>query len=199
MSTFQGTTFTGYESISPYRLYLDLSMDDREFTSGVKNPLVYSEESTNISLYSTLSFMNSQPTNGGDTSTYGMIRNDNRIQQFREFIDKYDLQYYMNGDFTLFVPVDKLMGIIDDKLQTTSLNALDIFNYHKLDYVLLPIQIFDRKIRLQTKLRNQYILVSNTSIISETSDRNPNRILSSIKTDNGYIYIIEQPLIPYVI
>ena len=143
--------------------------------------------------------MNSQPTNGGDTSTYGMIRNDNRIQQFREFIDKYDLQYYMNGDFTLFVPVDKLMGIIDDKLQTTSLNALDIFNYHKLDYVLLPIQIFDRKIRLQTKLRNQYILVSNTSIISETSDRNPNRILSSIKTDNGYIYIIEQPLIPYVI
>lgn len=191
MSSLQSSTFTGYESISPYRLYLDLSNDDREFTSGVQNPLVYSDGS--YTQYSKIPNF----TPSSDTSTYGTIRLDSRIQEFRNFIDNYSLTYYMNDDFTLFVPIDLNMNTIYDKLKTSPLTALDIFNYHKLDYVLLPVQIFNRKINLQTKLRNQYILVDNTCIIDpQTNVRN--RILASIKTDNGYIYIVEKPLIPYV-
>jgi hypothetical protein len=192
MSASQGATFTGYESISPYRSYLDLSFEDREFTSNTRNPLVYSEESSHHGNFATIPDFQYR----ADSSTYGIISRDMNLGKFREFIDKYELKFYMDGDFTLFVPVDT--DTIYEKLQTTPLNALDIFNYHKLDYVILPVQLFDKKIRLQTKLRNQYILTSGTSIISEQTDKYPNRILSSIKTDNGYIYVIERSLIPYV-
>lgn len=197
MSTFQGSTITGYEGISPYRLYLDVSMDDREFSSNAKTPLVYSEESVASSPYNTIKTFQPSP----NTSTYGIIRQEQGLQVFKTFIDRFNLIHQMNGDYTLFVPVDKMMNIINDKLGSSPLEALDIFNYHKLDYVMLPVQLINKTIRLQTKLRNQYITCSNMKIISENGgmkDNNPNKILQSIKTDNGYIYIIERPLIPYV-
>jgi hypothetical protein len=197
MSTFQGSTVSAYEAISPYRLYLDLSSDDRDFSSNVKNPLVYSEESTSLSTYNSIKNFHPSP----DTSTYGIIRQFQNASIFKIFIDKFNLTSQMNGDFTLFVPINQMMDIINDKLKNTPLEALDIFNYHKLNYIIEPVQLINRIIRLQTKLRNQYITVSNMKIISEAGgikDNNPNKILQSIKTDNGYIYIIERPLIPYI-
>lgn len=196
MATFQGTTFSGYESISPYRSYLDLSMDDVEFTSNKRNPLFFSEISAEKcgNEYSRVDSFQVKP----NTSSYGIIRNLSNVQNFKTFIDSYDLQHYMKDDFTLFIPIDNNDSTIIDTLRYSPLNALDIFNYHKLNYVIEPVELFDRKIRLQTKLRNQYILTNGMSIITETSKKNPNKILQSIKTDNGYIYLIEQPLIPYV-
>lgn len=197
MSTFQGSTVSAYEAISPYRLYLDLSSDDKEFSSNIKNPLVYSEESTSLYDYNPIKNFNPSP----NTSTYGIIRQYQNTSIFKIFIDKFNLITQMNGDFTLFVPINQMMDIIDNKLKNTPLEALDIFNYHKLNYIIEPVQLINRIIRLQTKLRNQYITVSNMKIISEAGgmkDNNPNKILQSIKTDNGYIYIIERPLIPYI-
>lgn len=197
MSSFQGSTLSGYEAISPYRLYLDLSMDDQEFSSGAKTPLAYSEQSVNESPYNGIKYFHPSP----DTSTYGIIRQRGDLQKFKTFIDIFNLKHQMNDDYTLFVPVDKMMNIIDNALGSTPLEALDIFNYHKLNYIVLPVQLFNKTIRLQTKLRNQYITCENMKIISEyggIKDDNPNKVLQSIKTDNGYIYIIERPLIPYV-
>ena len=42
---FQGGTFNGYESIAPYRLYLDLSWDDVEFQTLLLNPEFITETS----------------------------------------------------------------------------------------------------------------------------------------------------------
>lgn len=215
MSSFQGTTVSGYEGIAPYRLYLDISNDDREFTTNIINPLAYSERSIDHTNYSV-----SRPTNGlsydtwgGDSnstlnSTYGIISRYTQLQQFKSFIDTYNLKQKMVGDFTMFVPIDSLDGVsyIDQKLQDSVLDPLDIYNFHTLDYAILPCQLFDKKIRLQTKLRNQYILANNMNIVSNSYawdlginiNEPSNKILNSIKTDNGYIYITERPLFPYV-
>jgi len=197
MSSFHGSTLSGYEGISPYRLYLDVSMDDRDFVGGAKNPLVYSENSIGMENFNPVRVFKPQP----ETSTYGMMLGNTSTQLFCKFIETYNLQRQLSGDFTLFVPINNFMNIINDKLQSSRLEPLDIFNYHKLDYVLFPIQLFGKKIRLETKLRNQYILTNDMSIMDDNtgvdSGKIPNRILQSIKSDNGYIYIIEKPLIPY--
>ena len=212
MATFQGNTFSGYESIAPYRSYLDLSMDDIDFSSNVRNPLMYSEKSSEKCGNEYTVIKDFQPRM--DSSTYGFLRRLPNTQKFLNFVENYDLFRYMKDDFTLFIPVNPIakdgsvgeLSTILNTIRFTPLNALDILNFHKLNYIIEPVELFNRKLKLQSNLKNQYILTDDTSIgngkslqiVTDTSTDNPNKILQSIKTDNGYIYLIERPLIPYV-
>lgn len=190
MSSVQGT-LSGYESISKYRLYMDLSYDDKEFSSGLINPVSYSD----LVRYEKINNKLIKENN----DTYKYLSRGN--YDFLKFIDKYNLVEYMNGDYTLFIPldgVDKLFDLVENE----GVSPIDIFNYHKLNYVLLPIQIIDKTLRLQTKLKGQYITCNNLNIVREYGgmvDKNPNKILQSIQTDNGFIYFIQRVLIPYKI
>jgi hypothetical protein len=87
---------------------------------------------------------------------------------------------------------------LKNALKNTVLEPSDILKYHSLDYILTPVELLDRKLRLQTKLRQQYFITDGPNIIDEFTNTTPNKILTTIKTVNGYIYIIENPLIPYV-
>jgi hypothetical protein len=195
MSAFQGGTSSGYQSIAPYRLYLDLSGDDKDFVSNVQNPLIFTEE-LNTSQQTYLSINSFQTNINSKTSSYSLISQNPLTKLFSKFIDFYNLKSQMNDEFTLFVPIDSFMSTISYKIQTSPLNGLDIFNFHKLDYILTPVEIINLSTKLKTKYLDQTIFIRNMNII--INKESPNRILKSIQTDNGYIYIIERPLIPYL-
>jgi len=201
MSTFQGGTSSGYEGIASYRSYLDLSMDDIEFSTGIPNPLYFSEESVHQSShdYKTVDV----PAYGGyvkGNGNYELIKNNTNTSKFREFIDAYKLQSYIDSHraSTIFVPVDNKMRDIFVMVQTTALTPKDILNFHTLDYILEPVELYNRNLRIQPLLIGQTFLTKGTSIINEHDDRNPNNILQSIKTGSGYMYLIEKPLVPYI-
>ena len=214
MTTFHGTTFNQYQAIAPYRLYLDLSMDDREYATNYRNPLFITENSFSED-YNNIKTFNTKE----ETSSYGVISKLENTQGFKTFIDKYNLKEYLNGDFTLFVPINDniqdLYNIYENQdeikeneyrpqwftkgFHTSKTEPSDVLKYHMLDFVLTPVELLDRKYRLQTKLRNQYFTTNNASIVTGTvkGDKNPNKIVQTLKTDNGWIYLIEKPLIPY--
>jgi hypothetical protein len=194
MANFQGGTSSGYQSIAPYRLYLDLSGDDKEFVSNVQNPLIFTDELNTSHLY--LGIDSSQTNINSKTSSYSLISQDPRTKLFSKFIDFYNLKSQMEDEFTLFVPIDSFMATLSYKIQTSPLNGLDLFNFHKLDYILTPVEIINSSKKLKTKYMDQTISIRDMNII--TNRDAPNRILNSIQTDNGYIYIIERPIIPYV-
>ncbi len=51
----------------------------------------------------------------------------------------------------------------------------------------------NRKYRIETSLRTQYINTEGMSLVDEFEDFYPNRILGSYQTDSGIIYVIERP------
>lgn len=197
MTTFQGGTCTGYEAIAPYRTYLDLSYNDKEFMTDLYSAVHIEnkeELKKNSNFYKTIDLFKMNK----DFSTYNLLPKYN-LNLFKYFIDYFDFQDELKGEFTLFVPIDKNMDKLFDYINYTIIFPLDILKYHTLDWVLTPVELFKkRKLRLESKLRTEYFLTDGQSIITEKSNKNPNRILQSIKTDNGYIYIIERPMLPYI-
>lgn len=201
MSTFQGGYSSAYEGIASYRSYLDLSMDDIEFSTGLKNPLYFSEESVHKSQYDHKTM--NPPAFGGyakGNGNYNLIKSNINITRFGEFIKLYKLQDYIDSHkaSTIFVPINDNMKDLFSIVQTSSLTPKDIINFHTLDYILTPFELYNRNLRIQPLLLGQTFITKNTSIINEHDDRTPNNILQSIKTDSGYLYLIEKPLIPYV-
>ena len=188
MSSFQGGISSAYHSISPYRLYLDLSSDDKDFMTNIKNPLYTPQDQE----YEELIDKTSRQT------VLDILHTDKRMTQFKMFIETYRLQHHLKGNITLFVPIDDNIQILKNTLEYTVLDPQDMLDYHILDYILTPVEILDRKLRLQTKLRNQYFLTDGPSIINEFTAKNSNKIIGTIKAVNGYIYLIEKPLVPYI-
>lgn len=201
MSTFQGGTSSGYEGIASYRSYLDLSMNDIEFSTGIPNPLYFSEESSHTSSHAHKT--TEVPAYGAyvhGRGNYVLIKNNVTTSRFREFIDVYKLQSYIDSHraSTIFVPIDSQMRDLFAIVQSTALTPKDIVNFHMLDYILSPVELYNRNLRIQPLLSGQTFLTKGMSIINEHDDRTPNNILQSIKTSSGYMYLIEKPLIPYI-
>lgn len=206
MSTFQGGTSSGYEGIASYRLYLDLSMNDVEFASGIVNPLYFSEESVQKSQYGHKTMnppafgayvKEPTPLKGGN---YDLIKGNQHTSKFAEFVDFYKLRSYIDSHrvSTIFVPINTEMKSLFAAVQSTALTPKDMIDFHTLDYILEPVELYNRNLRIQPLLLGQTFLTKGTSIINEHDDRTPNHILQSIKMGSGYIYIIERPLMPYV-
>jgi hypothetical protein len=201
MSSFQGGTVSGYEGISSYRSYLDLSLDDVEFATGLPNPLYFSERAIDRRDYGRKTTR--VPAYGSyvaERENYDLIKNNITTSRFRDFIDAYKMHSYIDShrQSTIFVPVDSKMKDLFSIVQSTALTPKDIVNFHMLDYILSPVELYDRNLRIQPLLTGQKFLTEGTSIINEHDDRNPNKILQSIKTKSGYMYLIERPLIPYI-
>lgn len=205
MASFQGGTCSGYEGIASYRSYLDLSMNDIEFSTGLRNPLYFSEKSTHHENFGRKTM--EIPAYGGyvaENSNYSIIRTNKNTNKFREFVELHKLQNYIDTHkaSTIFVPVDsnEPTGVRDlfKLTQVTALTPKDVINFHTLDYILEPVELYNKILRIQPLLLGQTFLTKGTSIINEHDDRSPNAILQSIKTKSGYMYLMERPLIPYL-
>ena len=77
----------------------------------------------------------------------------------------------------------------------------DLLQYHMTNYIITPVQLFDSKYRIDTVLRNHFILTDGMSVAGFDStsqyDGEFIKIVETIRTKNGFIYLIESPVLPY--
>lgn len=208
MTSIQAGTDSGYGAISPYRLYLmisDLSTEDREFMTLKPSPLAIVDKSLNIGeLDRVKEFM---PTLS--KTIYGNLLTDPRVRSYLKFIQMFRLQNYLNSveaddQITAFIPLADMSNFIT-LAQKGKIDPSKFLRSSIIKYPVLPIQLMGRTMRMESFNHNHYILTHSPQgsdkifLIDEVSDQYPNQILQSIKTDNGYLYLIQRPIIPTLI
>jgi uncharacterized surface protein with fasciclin (FAS1) repeats len=201
MTSNQGGTTTGYYSIAPYRLYLKPYEEDVEFMSGLANNFSIQE------IYRPDARMYARSHDFIPTSQNDNIANllkRPKCKAFLNFIQKYKLQDVLQQQqgYTLFVPLNNV-EILETTVQKYGdiLSPEDLLRYHLVDYIILPIQVWNQIQRLKTRLENQTITMKNTSVMTfndEIKLWEDNKIIEYVPTDNGSLYFIDRPLIPNV-
>jgi len=196
MTSFQGGTNSGYLSIANYRLNTQLFENEYEFISGLPSTFTI-QNHINTPIYSTINgFL---PSDKNDNIS--IMQQLPECRSFFNFIKKYNLQneLMIQPDYTLFVPIYNV-DILDNIVQNYGEIVIprNLLKYHMVNYTILPIQLLDQIISLETRLRNQTITFKNTSIMTHNDEINlydDNKILKYIKTDNGSLYLINRPLV----
>jgi uncharacterized surface protein with fasciclin (FAS1) repeats len=197
MTSFQGGTNSGYSSIASYRLNTQLFEDEYEYISG--EPSVFTIQNT-IEKKPLYGFVNGfQPNMKNDNIS--IMENTPECKPFLDFVKKHDLVEILRiqPDYTLFIPIGNV-DILDEIVDEYGEIAIpqNLLKYHMIDRTILPIQIIDQIFRIKTLLRNQYITVKNSSVLTHHDEVNlleDNKITKYIKTDNGSIYFINRPLV----
>ena len=191
-SNFQGYN-TDFSSIANYRLYLDLSETDREFMTNTRIPTFYTEEMSQHDNFGKVEEYIPKKT------MYDYMKEDSRLKPFMKFVDYYGLGEHLKSHerFTFFAPIGGVEDVIS-QLEMNFLSAKDIIQYHSINYEIDPVQLIKRKYRLVTEFAGQYININDMVIVKEDDSSYKNRIVQSIKVGNGFLYIIEKPLLPYV-
>ncbi len=177
MTSSQPGISTAYEAISQYRLYLDLMSGDTEFNTGFRsqwNEQTITSPSIDLKL---------------DTrNILSVLYHDLRFSNMYKFIIDHSFQKLISdSDITLFVPVQditKLECIVDFPRK--------ILNNHIVDSVVTPVELIDRRVRVQTA--NMSTIFINNMNIQDDSSLYDNHILESINCANGFIYVIENPI-----
>src|ERR1700756_202152 len=143
MTTFQAGTNRDYSSIAGYRLYLDLSEDDKEFKTEKRIPTFYTEEMSATPNYGNVAEYIPKKT------IYDFMKEDVRLAPFLKFVDYYKLGKYLKDhtEFTFFAPVKGVEDVISS-VEMTYLSAKDIVEYHSIKYPILPVQLIKRKYRI---------------------------------------------------
>jgi hypothetical protein len=208
MTSMHASTFSNFQSLAPYRDNLDLSYDDEEFSSGVRNPLYVADISAQSQDYGDVQevVLRQLPASVCDRdiavrdnySFYSLLKHDPNLSGFKAFIDHYDYSDYLNQQQTVFVPVNAMMRDLVKRIEQEQILPFDVLKFHVLNYVLVPDHIKDRTVRVQTALRDQHFLIKDMAVISEGYIKDVNKIIGYYQTDNGMAYILERPLFPYV-
>lgn len=197
MTSFQGGTNSGYLSIAPYRLNTQLFEDEYEFMSGL--PSIFTIQNN----YDTKPIFdinkNFTPKENNDNISY--MQKIPECSNFLRFILKYNLQDMLTiqPEYTLFIPTNGV-EILDDIVQKYGeiVTPQNLLKYHIINYTILPIQILDQIMRLETSLINQNITLKRTSIMTHYDEVNlleDNKIRNYYRTDNGSLYLIDRPLV----
>lgn len=197
---FQGT-FQGYESIAPYRLYLDTSCNDIEFKTALPNPLFITEKSVEkptFESYGVVGNFYNPPR-----KIWDVISTNDKTKKFSDILKGYRVEHLLNGSvddqITLFVPVEDIDSILYN-MQKFPYTMENILKAHMVNYPILPVQLFGQINRIESKLKTSYITILGTNdqlFIVHPNDRfYRNKILRTEKTDNGYIYYISRAIIP---
>lgn len=197
MTSFQGGTNSGYASIASYRLNTQLFENEYEYMSGEPSIFTIQDTLEKKPLYNLVNGF--QPKIKNDNVT--IMENIPECKSFLNFIKKHNLvdMLRMQPEYTLFVPIENV-NILDDVVERYGEIAIpqNLLRYHILDRTILPIQIIDQIFRIKTLLRNQYVTIKNSSIMTYYDEVNlleDNKITKYIKTDNGAIYFINRPLV----
>jgi uncharacterized surface protein with fasciclin (FAS1) repeats len=197
MTSFQGGTNSGYLSIGSYRLNTQLFEDEYEYMTG--DPSVFTIQN----------YMEKKPLYDSVKGFQPTLKNDNisimqsipECRSFLNFVSKYNLldTLMIQPEYTLFIPIEQV-DTLDKIVQNYGEIVIpkDLLKYHMVNYTILPIQLLDQIVRLETSLRNQTVTIKNTSIMTYHDEVNlleDNKILKYIKTDNGSLYLIKRPLV----
>ena len=197
MTSFQGGTNSGYLSIGGYRLNTQLFEDEYEYMSGDPSIFTIQNYMQKKPIYDSVNGFN--PTEKNDNIT--VMQSIPECSSFLNFISKHKLldTLMIQPDYTLFVPINQV-EVLDKIVEKYGEIVIpqNLLKYHMVDYTILPIQLLDQIVRLETSLRNQTVTIKNTSIMSFHDEVNlleDNKILKYIRTDNGSLYLINRPLV----
>jgi uncharacterized surface protein with fasciclin (FAS1) repeats len=197
MTSFQGGTNSGYLSIGGYRLNTQLFEDEYEYMTGDPSVFTIQNYIQKKPIYDSVNGFN--PTEKNDNIT--VMQTIPECRSFLNFIIKHKLldNLMIQPDYTLFVPVNQV-EVLDNIVEKYGEIVIpqSLLKYHMVDYTILPIQLLDQIVRLETSLRNQTVTIKNTSIMSFHDEVNlleDNKILKYIRTDNGSLYLIDRPLV----
>lgn len=197
MTSFQGGTNSGYLSIGSYRLNTQLYESEYEFMSGLPSNFTIQNSMEFKPIYDiTKGF---SPNEKKDNIS--IMQNIPECSNFLKFITKYNLidNLMIQPDYTLFVPISNV-EILDNIVKKYGEIVIpqNLLKFHMINYTILPIQMLDNILRVQTALRNQTITLKKTSIMTHHDEINlleDNKILKYYKTDNGSLYLINRPLV----
>ena len=191
MASFQGTN-TGYESVSPYRIYENLFQPDREFPTNLVSPVADTDNNGS-------DYVPPAPSTYHLPTTLDVVQKHPKLVEFSKWLDFYHITHLLDqkDPYTLFAP-----------LNVSYLNAYlpwmrpeDMLLYHMTDYIITPVQLFNSTYRIDMKLRSHFILTKNMKVVG-LDTTSPYRddfipIVETMQTDNGFLYFIEIPLLPY--
>lgn len=210
MTSFQGGIFSAYESISPYRLYLNTTNNDVEFMTGLTDPLHLADAKTDLMgkvkpFIGTTSYVPLNLT--FKNSVYGKIKANPKLSNFTKLIDTFKLHDLLESYRTYFIPTDDDIiswNELYSKIRNGTLSARDVVSYHILDYIITPVQVFSSVLRVDTLLKNEKFVIDGTKHPRILLENNAftaydNFILSTEKTQDGWIYTIQRPIYPYLI
>ena len=197
MTSFQGGTNSGYLSVGSYRLNTQLFEDEYEFMSGLPSIFTIQNNTDKKPIYDvTKGFL---PRDKNDNISF--MQKIPECSKFLRFLIKYNLLdiLLIQPEYTLFVPVNGV-EILDDIVQKYGEIVIpqDLLKYHMVNYTILPIQIIDQILRLETGLRNQTVTLKRSSIMTHYDEVNlleDNKIRNYYRTDNGSLYLIDRPLV----
>jgi len=197
MTSFQGGTNSGYLSIGSYRLNTQLYESEYEFMSGLPSNFTIQNTMEYKPIYDVTKGFSPSEKN----DNISIMQNIPECSNFLKFITKYNLieNLMIQPDYTLFVPI-KNVEILDNIVQKYGEIVIpqNLLKFHTINSTILPIQLLDQILRVQTGLRNQTITLKKTSIMTHYDEVNlleDNKILKYYKTDNGSLYLIDRPLI----
>lgn len=134
-----------------------------------------------------------------------------KFNPFLTFIRFYKLESFID-EFsttprTFFVPID--CTLLWQAARQGHISPRELLQYHMLSYILLPVQIMTRKLRVQSMLRNETMLIDGEKMCVRDGEGalnanlpavpRVNRISESQETDNGIVYVIDRGLVPSVL
>lgn len=196
MTSFQGGTNSAYLSIGSYRLNTQLFEDEYEFMSGLPSSFTIQNNKKKY-IYNTVNDF--KPTSKNDNISW--LYKIPECKNFLNFLIKYNLfdLLTVQPEYTLFVPINNV-EVLDNIVQKYDelISPEKLLKYHMVNYTILPVQILDQTVRLETSLRNQNITIKNTSIMTHYDEINlldDNKIFNYYRTDNGSLYLINRPLV----
>lgn len=197
MTSFQGGTDSGYLSIGSYRLNTRLFEDEYEFISGEPSTFTIQNNKEKKILYDLSNgFVPSQKNDN-----ISIMEKNSECHPFLNFIIKNKLlkNLSVQSEYTLFIPIDEV-EVLDKIVKNYGEIVIpeNLLKYHIVNYTILPIQLLDQILRIETKLKNQYITIKNCTMMTYHDEINlfeDNKILKYIKSDNGSIYFIKRPIV----
>jgi uncharacterized surface protein with fasciclin (FAS1) repeats len=197
MTSFQGGTNSGYLSIGGYRLNTQLFENEYEYMTDEPSIFTIQNYMEKPIIYDHVNGF--KPIEKNDNIS--VIQSIPECRPFLNFISKYNLldTLMIQPDYTLFVPINQV-DVLDKVVENYGEIVIpqSLLKYHMVNYTILPIQLLDQIVRLETSLRNQTVTIKNTSIMSFHDEVNlleDNKILKYIRTDNGSLYLINRPLV----
>ena len=197
MTSFQGGTNSGYLSVGSYRLNTQLFEDEYEFMSGIPSTFTIQNNYNTKPIFD----INKGFTPRENNDNISIMQKLPECSNFLRFLIKYNLldMLMTQPEYTLFVPTNQI-EVLDEIVQKYGeiVTPQDLLKYHIVNYTILPVQMLDQILRLETSLRNQTITLKRTSIMTYHDELNlleDNKIRNYYRTDNGSLYLIDRPLV----
>jgi hypothetical protein len=107
-----------------------------------------------------------------DNGTLSFIIDNKEFNPFLDLIRYFKLENELvskNYDYTLFLPLD--VSEFKKLVKQRIFSPEDLLKYHIVDYPILPVQIIDRKNRINTRLKNHFIFTNLYRIIGKIFQR----------------------------